>query len=537
MAIWMTAVNSGQTDVARPAPGSYPTNVVVEEEEDEPLISQPNLPPASEPECQPASAPANASPHEVNWDPIVPDDEMRSTEAGLFFAQKVDRLYAIAAPARDDPGFKHFRIEPNGSVQPSASQLVNLLKEQTVILFTGGESWEDKPFSLKTVQETGMVGDVKQELSFVDMDLLHQRMLCETGEGGEDGDVTPSDKIHKKMSATEFFKEVGNRQGRKRKKARAQKGKVYNALDCAFPGWGWPAFLRAFFAFTLAFFVTIRGGFAELVERTDIREAAWALISMAGAFSNGHHDAGGRYTYIALLKGIKVWFYVRYNEATLERLATKPKAVAEDLLSEDDATRKGLGECLQPNWWKHFVWTAVDSLTAGKLFDLGDFERVEKCMLEERAVGLLTTNAEREAWYTVLLLIAANMGDHAVKMRVADVAALARMVLNPTAYVPERSEGEDRKLHRLAFWLPVHELALEAEAEARLEAQLDAPARAQARAQAREESMKLWKENGGEDLLPAHHDTRVVQLRRAQRNIRDISKIKNIKQEIILEDY
>ncbi|KZT56111.1 hypothetical protein CALCODRAFT_544708, partial [Calocera cornea HHB12733] len=214
--------------------------------------------------------------------------------------------------------------------------------------------------------------------------------------------------------------------------------------------------------------------------------------------------------------GIKVWFYVRYNEATLRRLATDPQGVADGLLLEDKVRRQRLGD-----WYYIVLRPARVSQPASSSTWVTSLAWSGACWRNAQSGSYILTNAEQEAWYAVFVGFAAHILDRATlatKMTVEDVEALRRMVCNPTAYAPAQEEDN---LHRLSLWLIAHN------------ATSNLPL-----LEVRDKSIRIWRDNGGKGVLPANHNTFVAQVAKGKKNLERILEQKGKVPEIIkLEHY
>ncbi|KZO89395.1 hypothetical protein CALVIDRAFT_603633, partial [Calocera viscosa TUFC12733] len=416
--------------------------------EDTPTPQRPereNNPPAT-PTPPPAPAPSKpAAGCKINWERGVPGDETPE-----YLHKVINVMFEISRPACDDAMCLILDIEP-GKALPDR-EIADKLQAQWVIVMTGGETWEDQPFNMETARNEGMVVDETKKYEFIDMEVLCAQMQ---------GRPAPAGKtLHRPATLPEFFKVV-------------KEGKRLNLLDCTYAVLPWPRQLRPFFSHTLAHLTIITGDAWESIERTDHREEGWGLITSAGCFTEIHHDAGGRYTLIMQFKGRKFWWYLRPNKNTVQRLKTNPLPVLNEMkMYEKPEVMRALGDwfyipvsagiqVLQPNWWKHAVWTAEDSFTGGKLFDMGDWDRVEFCLLEEHRAGLTSTNAERVGWYSNGLNHASILPEDPPEEAISTdrLQALRRMVLNPCAHAPQRPTLEEGEYLQIGLYVAAKEHA------------------------------------------------------------------------------
>ncbi|KZP01716.1 hypothetical protein CALVIDRAFT_16512 [Calocera viscosa TUFC12733] len=362
--------------------------------------------------------------------------QMDDTPSLKYFAtDRVDILNRLARPAFEDP-----RFEERWTTDDQ-KDLARKLRDDFVIKLHGGDNWSQQGFNVDTLISEGVVRSEawakSKKYEFIDMELLWERL-------NKDAETD----IYDKHSFEQFFKEAPDVKKRK------------NLLDCYYESFNWAPYLRPLQSKTLRSYNGEMVQKETAMEVSELTEETWFIASHALTWTGGHHDAGGRYTYIQVLLGEKWWYYFRPNAATKERLEKDPQSVVLDLVSYDYDRMNKLGDfyyvpvtagtgLLQPSWTKHFVWTPEDSFMAGKLFDLPSFARTERCLKEEHVCGETSTNANRHGWYSALLNFAVTLPSvkpDRLMLPDDDLRALHRMLLNPRAYVPEdeqRGEAQD----------------------------------------------------------------------------------------------
>ncbi|EJU03539.1 hypothetical protein DACRYDRAFT_105697 [Dacryopinax primogenitus] len=384
----------------------------------------------------PAKMFCRPTPPETDWNlrhsetPSKRGITMTDSAALNHYKKQVDIMNRLSKPAKEDP-----RFEERWATEDLAN-VARKVKDGFVVKIHGGDNWEEKGFNIDTLISGGVLRSRSsaetKHFEFISMDKLHKRstMQCYDDLG-----------IYESHPFQQFFDEAVTSDVRK------------NLLDCYYEAYNWPSFLRSLQSKTLRSYNGESPNKDFAMEVSELTEETWFIASHAMSFTGGHHDAGGRYTYIHVVLGEKWWYYFRPNEETLSKMETDPDGVIQDLLSYKYERMRPLGEfyyvpvrpgesLMQPSWTKHFVWTAEDSFMAGKLFDLPSFSRMEKCMVEEHVCGETSTNAVRHGWYSALLNFSVSIPyvkpDRQL-MTDDDLRALHRMLLDPRAYVPQDS--------------------------------------------------------------------------------------------------
>ncbi|KZT59882.1 hypothetical protein CALCODRAFT_515792 [Calocera cornea HHB12733] len=391
--------------------------------------------------------------------PTLRGFRMQDNLALLHFAtDRVDVMNRLAKPAKDDPRFEERWTTDN------MNDVQRKLRDNFVIKLHGGENWTEKGFNINTLLSEGVVRSrdwaENKKYEFQDLNLIARR---ETDEKAGHID------IYANHTFKQFFEEATDVQKRN------------NLLDCYYESYNWPPYLRSLQSRTLRSYNGEIPSKSTAMEVSELTEETWFIASHGWSWTGGHHDAGGRYTYIQVMLGEKWWYYFRPNEETLKRMEEDAEGVALDLVSYDYEKMNGMGTfyyvpvmagdaLLQPSWTKHFVWTPEDSFMAGKLFDLPSFERTERCMREEYVCGETSTNANRHGWYSALLNFAVTLPSVKPDRQMLpdhDLRALHRMLLNPRVYVPQ--DGEFTKKQDINLFLVVDEVQrLRAAADAKL---------------------------------------------------------------------
>ncbi|KZT53435.1 hypothetical protein CALCODRAFT_486337 [Calocera cornea HHB12733] len=482
-------------------------------------VLPPMLPP-SKPVLPPMLPPGKPV---LNWPKQYPGPELRRTEGQKYIAGIVNMLFAISNPAYEDSNFLQLHIVPG---EPLLDKVIHdKIRQQCVVYLTGGEDWNGCPFAMKTLMDEGIVLDPNEVYDFVDMDALSARMQ---------NLPTVPPKVHRMLKRPEFFEVIKD------------PNVSLNCLECPYTTGGWHPHMRSFVHHTLEADTISTGDYGKSRKRTDAREGNWALITSPGCLTKAHHDAGGRYTFVAQNMGIKIWWYLCPNNETQQRLHDDPHSVITNLKSYKEARMKALGswfyanmiggtQMILPSWIKHMVWTPTSSLTAGKLFDLTDFDRMEHCLIEEHRTGLRSTNAERMGWYSNILNFAANLPQSklASMLTTKEIKALINLLTNPNRYTPQRELLTPDKfltvyLLRLGLHLGVMEYKKTiAHKDWKIgNSTLPGP---------QNESRVFWKKctNSKHSVLPMNHNARVQKLLRAVPALQEVLKKKGQKMEVI----